>query len=244
MNRARVRVMTVALVVAIAFGAGVGVGTRLGPAPVAGTAASSERYAGFGLFWEAWDLVKEHFVQPERADPTAMTHGAIAGMLDSLGDTGHTRFLDPEERRRWDEQLSGNFVGIGVQTATGINLTTAWSIHAALEHFWRPDLKSSLWVNYVALDYGAVANAQLANGVSNNDFAVWVIGSRTQWDVSKQLSLGAEVSYGFINSAKCINGNACMNYTAAGAGVPASNWFLNDQSEWSFRFRAQYNFLP
>ncbi|MCC6627232.1 MAG: S41 family peptidase [Chloroflexi bacterium] len=115
MNRARVRVMTVALVVAIAFGAGVGVGTRLGPAPVAGTAASSERYAGFGLFWEAWDLVKEHFVQPERADPTAMTHGAIAGMLDSLGDTGHTRFLDPEERRRWDEQLSGNFVGIGVQ---------------------------------------------------------------------------------------------------------------------------------
>jgi carboxyl-terminal processing protease len=115
MNRARLRVMAMALVVLVAFGVGIGVGTRLGPTPVAATAASPARYEGFGLFWEAWDLVNDRFVQPERADPTAMTHGAIAGMLESLGDDGHTRFLTPDERKRWDEQLAGNFVGIGVQ---------------------------------------------------------------------------------------------------------------------------------
>jgi hypothetical protein len=128
----------------------------------------------------------------------------------------------------------------GVQSATGINLTTAWSVHAAFEHFWRPDLKTSLWVNYVALDYGAAANAQLA-GV-NNDWSMWVVGSRTQWDVSKQLSLGAEVSYGSIKTA-C--GTGCVyGITTAGNGVPVSLWGVADQGEWSFRFRAMYNFLP
>ncbi len=42
-----------------------------------------------------------------------MTHGAIAGMLDSLGDVGHTRFLSPEEVSRLGDELSGRLDGIG-----------------------------------------------------------------------------------------------------------------------------------
>jgi len=128
----------------------------------------------------------------------------------------------------------------GVQSATGINLTTSWSLAAALEHFWRPDLKTSVWVNYVALDYGAAANAQLA-GI-NNDWSTWAVGTRTQWDVSKQLSLGGEVVYSYLKSA-CA-GVCVYNVTTAGNGIPVSVWNMADQSEWSFRFRAQYNFLP
>ena len=131
-----------------------------------------------------------------------------------------------------------------VQTAAGaINLTTAWSISAALEHFWRPDLKTSLWVNYLALDYGAVPNAQW--GV-NSDWSTWVVGSRTEWAVSKQLSLGAEVAYHYLRSA---NQGGTYTIVAPPAGVSNMGyapgvWNIADQSEWSFRFRAQYNFVP
>ena len=51
----------------------------------------------------------------EAIDPEKMTYGAIEGMLDTLGDEGHTRFLSPEEREQNQEGLSGTYVGIGVQ---------------------------------------------------------------------------------------------------------------------------------
>jgi carboxyl-terminal processing protease len=44
-----------------------------------------------------------------------MTYGAIAGMLQSLGDTGHTRFLSPNDLRNEEAALSGHFEGIGAE---------------------------------------------------------------------------------------------------------------------------------
>jgi hypothetical protein len=44
----------------------------------------------FRPFWEAWRLVKEYYVDPQSAQDVTMTRGAIAGMLASLGDVGHT----------------------------------------------------------------------------------------------------------------------------------------------------------
>jgi carboxyl-terminal processing protease len=112
MRRARLRVASLIAAVALAFAAGFGAHAWLTPAAAP---APDARYPGFGIFWEAWDLVQQYYVQPDHVDPREMTHGAIQGMLDSLGDAGHTRFLSPEERRRWDESLSGHYVGIGVQ---------------------------------------------------------------------------------------------------------------------------------
>ncbi|NJN68025.1 MAG: S41 family peptidase [Chloroflexaceae bacterium] len=67
----------------------------------------------FGLFWDVWDKASADFVDAEAIVPQRMTEGAINGMLDSLGDQGHTRFLSAEDARRWDESLSGEFEGIG-----------------------------------------------------------------------------------------------------------------------------------
>jgi len=44
-----------------------------------------------------------------------MIDGAIEGMLDTLGDSGHTRFLTPNEARAEREELSGQFEGIGAE---------------------------------------------------------------------------------------------------------------------------------
>jgi carboxyl-terminal processing protease len=66
------------------------------------------------LYAEALDTVRDDYVDREAIDPEKQTYGAIEGMLDTLGDEGHTRFLTPEEREQNRRSLSGTYVGIGV----------------------------------------------------------------------------------------------------------------------------------
>ncbi|NCC32233.1 MAG: S41 family peptidase, partial [Chloroflexia bacterium] len=59
----------------------------------------------FAVFWEAWELSRSRFVDAEAANPEVMIAGAITGMVDSLGDQGHTRFLTASEAEAWDTSL-------------------------------------------------------------------------------------------------------------------------------------------
>jgi carboxyl-terminal processing protease len=67
------------------------------------------------LYAEALDTVRNNYVDQKNIDAKKETYGAIEGMLKSLGDDGHTRFLTPKEREQNDQSLSGTYVGIGVQ---------------------------------------------------------------------------------------------------------------------------------
>ncbi|MEZ4656915.1 MAG: hypothetical protein R2911_05035 [Caldilineaceae bacterium] len=67
----------------------------------------------FDVFWQAWNLVQENFVDREALNNTSMTYGAIEGMLNSLGDEGHTAFLTPEQLKQKNSDISGKYSGIG-----------------------------------------------------------------------------------------------------------------------------------
>lgn len=67
------------------------------------------------LYAEALDTVRDDYVDQGEIDPQDQTYAAIEGMLDSLGDEGHTRFLTPEEREANKEGLSGTYVGVGIR---------------------------------------------------------------------------------------------------------------------------------
>src|SRR5215212_4519572 len=67
------------------------------------------------LYAEALDTVRNNYVDQKDIHPKKETYGAIEGMLGTLGDDGHTRFLTPGEREQNDQSLSGTYVGIGVQ---------------------------------------------------------------------------------------------------------------------------------
>lgn len=73
----------------------------------------AEECAALTNFWRVWQLARDNFVDPAAVDPQRMSDGAINGMLDSLGDQGHTRYLNADEARREREALSGRFEGIG-----------------------------------------------------------------------------------------------------------------------------------
>lgn len=103
---------------ALGRSAGAGGGTTNPPVtqPSAGAGASQPPNApsDFGLFWEALNVIQQNFVGRADIDPQTLTYGAIRGMVEALGDTGHTVFLTPEQAQAEQNALDQNVVGIGV----------------------------------------------------------------------------------------------------------------------------------
>jgi carboxyl-terminal processing protease len=69
----------------------------------------------FKLMAEAWNTIERFYVDRSAVKPLPLTFGAISGMVDALGDTGHSRFMTPEMVRIERNFAAGHFVGIGVE---------------------------------------------------------------------------------------------------------------------------------
>ena len=72
----------------------------------------------FGVFWEALKLIQDRYVDPGKLGGENLTWGAIRGMVDALGDTGHTVFLTPEQVQAESDQVTGQISGIGIMVDT------------------------------------------------------------------------------------------------------------------------------
>jgi carboxyl-terminal processing protease len=69
----------------------------------------------FRLIAQAWNLIAQDYVDQAAASPVTLTYGAISGMVDALGDSGHSRFLTPAEVHAEQNFTSGAFEGIGAE---------------------------------------------------------------------------------------------------------------------------------
>ncbi len=81
-------------------------------APAAGPGASGPELA---LVEEAWKDIQDHYVDAKNLDKQELAYGAIRGLVEAVGDEGHTSFMTAEEAKAVEQSLSGKFVGIGVQ---------------------------------------------------------------------------------------------------------------------------------
>lgn len=69
---------------------------------------------------QAYNAISNQYVDPSAIDHTKMANAAIAAMVDSLGDTGHSRFETPEEITQENNSLQNKpTVGIGVLLSGG-----------------------------------------------------------------------------------------------------------------------------
>jgi carboxyl-terminal processing protease len=75
--------------------------------------ADADSPADLDTFWQVWDIVHEKFIDREALDRTNLEYGAIEGLIEALGDEGHTVFLTPQELTRQKTDISGKFQGIG-----------------------------------------------------------------------------------------------------------------------------------
>jgi carboxyl-terminal processing protease len=69
----------------------------------------------FRLMAEAWNTIERVYVDRASVKPKQMVYGAISGMVDSLGDTGHSRFLTPEMVKQEQNMIKGKLEGIGAE---------------------------------------------------------------------------------------------------------------------------------
>jgi carboxyl-terminal processing protease len=112
-------VLVLAVLVFGAFGAGIALGSsswlvQAGEAlPHPAAVAADGGPAEFDTFWQAWDIVHDRFIDRDALDETGLEYGAIRGMIEALGDEGHTVFMTPEELDRRQTDISGTFSGIG-----------------------------------------------------------------------------------------------------------------------------------
>jgi carboxyl-terminal processing protease len=68
----------------------------------------------FSLFWNAYNTLKEKFIDPGKLSDQDILYGAISGMTNSLGDP-YTTFFNPTEAKKFEDELSGFFEGIGIE---------------------------------------------------------------------------------------------------------------------------------
>lgn len=85
----------------------------------------------FSLFWKAWNVLDEKYVATHGTttdDTTAeeRVYGAIAGMTAAFGDP-YTVFFPPEEAKEFEEEISGNFEGVGMEVGMKDEMLTVIS---------------------------------------------------------------------------------------------------------------------
>jgi len=128
-------------------------------------------------------------------------------------------------------------------TASGLELTKTWGFNAAYEHFWNPAWRTSVYGGYAAVRYNDRANAMLCvaqgNGAGagatavagagcDNNWSTWFLGSRTQWNVTKDFYMGLDVLYSKLNTA-----------SSGLVAIPTRN-----EDNVAVRFRVHRDFMP
>jgi len=80
----------------------------------------------FNLFWDAWRLIQNDYVKSDELNNQEMVYGAVRGLLSSLGDP-YSTFFDPQEAKKFSENVTGNFSGIGIEIGVKKNILTVIS---------------------------------------------------------------------------------------------------------------------
>jgi hypothetical protein len=135
--------------------------------------------------------------------------------------------------------------------ATGGQIETieAWSIYAALNHKWTPNLQTSLYGGYMEIDWGTTATNLYCSGSAstsvagcNPDFSYWQAGSRTEWSPVANFTVGLDIMYTKLNSAHA-NTTDLVTLGANGARQ-GGTYKVEDLDFWHGIIRFQRNFWP
>jgi hypothetical protein len=187
----------------------------------------------------------------------------VGASMDCYNNSG-TRFNDLS----WS-LINVNKIGLGwlddgfmANTAeaglTGIQLATNWNVFAAFQHYWVPEVRTSLYGGYAQYKANSTAaDVQICQELNEGelpgffghvsptgclDWAAWTIGSRTLWNPTRNLDVGVDVLYTSM-SKTAFAGATVLIPNAPGTGN-IGTFTAADTHIWAGILRVQYNFLP
>lgn len=117
------RALVTAAMLVIAIGAGVGIDRYLLEFSPAGAQSGDAlgELNEYGILSDTYDLIRENYVESDEVTDEQLIYGASRGMIDALGDEGHSTFLDPEEAEAFEASSRGELIGIGIQIDTEVS---------------------------------------------------------------------------------------------------------------------------
>ncbi len=68
----------------------------------------------FSLFWDAWHVIEKKYVDRDQLNRQGMIYGAISGLVKSLDDP-YSVFMEPQESKKFIDDMGGSFEGIGAE---------------------------------------------------------------------------------------------------------------------------------
>ena len=90
-------------------------GFSLGARSAANPGTPPGEAAIWAPFWDTYRAIRERYALGP-VEPRTLVHGAIQGLVESLGDP-NSSYLPPDEYRKRLEELSGRFEGVGARIA-------------------------------------------------------------------------------------------------------------------------------
>ncbi len=117
-------IFAVLIVIGASFAGGFSAGRYEGPSLKNGSVldgkvtnrpqGSAGEDVDFDLFWDVWNTLKKEYVDHGSLTDKKLFYGALEGIVGATGDP-YSVFLNPEEAREFEEDLSGTFEGIGAE---------------------------------------------------------------------------------------------------------------------------------
>ena len=83
---------------------------------------------GSTLYDQALQIIKQNYVGRSSVTDQQLLYGSLKGMVDSLGDTGHSTFLTPQEYAAFQASLGDTVAGIGVMMADNAGVFTVTKV--------------------------------------------------------------------------------------------------------------------
>ena len=124
-NHRVVRFLIFLLILPIFLGAGFTGGVLVDHFLITPTIASAktpvQSSSGLDLINQAYQIIQQNYVDRSAVQQTQLEYGAISGMVSSLGDTGHSRFLTPQMVQQENNFTQGSFEGIGAEVMMNSN---------------------------------------------------------------------------------------------------------------------------
>jgi carboxyl-terminal processing protease len=111
----KLRIVIFPVILFIVFGMGIGVGISIQKHNAQTLIVSKDSAADFQLVEQGWNIVRNNYVDRNATQPKTLAYGTIAGMVESLGDTGHSVFLNPEDVKLENDYIQGQLQGIGIE---------------------------------------------------------------------------------------------------------------------------------
>jgi carboxyl-terminal processing protease len=117
-NRRIVRFLLYILILPVILGVGFSGGVIVDHFLIAPTIVSAKtptQTNSLDLINQAYQIIQKNYVDRSAVQQTQLEYGAISGMVDALGDTGHSRFLTPQMVKSENDFTKGSFEGIGAE---------------------------------------------------------------------------------------------------------------------------------